>query len=290
MVFGWTQNDGAMNAGPPHLIQNEGEIIPVIKSFAHGLSNTNLSDLLSHYKASDFTEDVQNYDQAKRTTDPEISVHYFRLSRILRDLLFVCSSIDFGYQMSRQSEHADVYLYSLNQSMLTPLFQNAGMAHIGVAHGSDTNYIFNGVFPEGEVSEKDQKLSTDFATAFITFAYTGSPNGLNLKGEERWSPAFGRQGPEPAHSAVSTLDLHIIGGPYGSGSVRLASSGSSSNNGSDYDSEPLQAIGNEGEILEDPEFAAMLSISARLRKEVMDRELMLQRCAVINSLSAELGV
>lgn len=43
IILGWTQDDGAMNAGPAQLVQNEEDMITVIRGFAHALSDDDLS-------------------------------------------------------------------------------------------------------------------------------------------------------------------------------------------------------------------------------------------------------
>jgi carboxylesterase type B len=216
MVFGWTQNDGAMNVGPAHLIEKEADMIAPLRQFAHALTENDIMKLFSLYDADDFEEDITNYEATKDTGEPSISVHYFRTSRTMRDLLFACSSIDFGFHMSRHSKKENrtfpgVRLYDLNQSMLTPLWKGAGMSHIGVSHGSDANYLFNGLFPERDVSEADQDLSKQFFESFINFAYTGIPtagaNGDNDR--EGWPEAFTDLDQiEPAQ-----LNLVVVGGP-----------------------------------------------------------------------------
>jgi hypothetical protein len=141
IVFGWTQDDGAMNVGPAHLVQTEDDMKPAIQKFAPALDDYDFAQLFLRYTAAEFEDRVNNYECAKEEDDPKVSVHYFRLSQLLRDMLFTCSSIDFGFEMSKQShdlglESHGVRLYALNQSMLTPLWKGAGMPYVGVSHGS----------------------------------------------------------------------------------------------------------------------------------------------------------
>lgn len=136
MVFGWTQDDGAMNAGPAPLFEDEEAMKVPIKNFAHALTDKDYESLFSLYPPVDFADEVKNYNARKEESDPIAPVHYFRVSRILRDMMFTCPSIDFGYEMSRQSKALDptfsgIRLYDLNQSMLTPMFKGAGMPYMG---------------------------------------------------------------------------------------------------------------------------------------------------------------
>jgi hypothetical protein len=143
MVFGWTQDDGALNAGPAHLIQSEADMKAPIRNFASALTEEDFAQLFSLYPVAHFEDRVRDYELEGGPNDPEVSVHFFRLSQILRDMLFTCSFIDFGSSSLSQSQSASadlgstsIYLYILNQSMLTPLWKGAGMPYIGVSHGS----------------------------------------------------------------------------------------------------------------------------------------------------------
>ncbi|KAF2654544.1 alpha/beta-hydrolase, partial [Lophiostoma macrostomum CBS 122681] len=177
-VLGWTQNDGAMQTGPPELITSEADIAATIRVWAPDLTPSEMSALFEMYATEDFTSAKTTFELAHPENSP-ISLHRYRLSQIMRDILFTCPSIEFANhnaQFPRDGQQEDgksfedVYLYVLNQTMLTPLFDAFGMSHLGVCHGSDTNYIFNGVFPEGEVLSKDKELASEFSAKLIEFA------------------------------------------------------------------------------------------------------------------------
>lgn len=163
-VFGWAHDDGATNAGPATAFQTEEDMKTPIRNFAHALTDEDFGQIFSLYPPTDFEQDVRNYEARKSDADPAVPVHYFRISRIMRDLLFTCSSIDFGSEISRQSKEQDpnfagVRLYDLNQSMLTPMFRGAGMPWLGVVHGSDLDYLYTNLFPKDQMSEDDRQLS-----------------------------------------------------------------------------------------------------------------------------------
>jgi carboxylesterase type B len=289
-VLGWTQDDGTMNAGPANLVNEETDIRSAIKRAFRKLTTKTITELLVQYKASEFTQDVENYQRNKASTAPDVSVHWFRLSRMLRDILFTCPSIDFGFQMNKQSQNSQVYLYSLNQSMLTPLWSSVGMPYIGISYGSDTNYIFNGLFPEGETSDEDQKLSIEFATAFIAFANTGNPNECATNDKDVWPKAFATDPDQRTDTTLSAMNLQIIGGPYGTGRVSLATDSryfGSGNTG--YQDASHAVIGEQHALGDTLNLGAMPSPTSRMRKEVMGQEHLLRRCDFINGLSQELG-
>ncbi|KAH8900819.1 alpha/beta-hydrolase [Thozetella sp. PMI_491] len=291
MVLAWTQDDGATQAGPAQLYESEEGIKTLIQSFSVALTDEDYEKLFALYPASDFAEDLARYSARKSESDPDAPVHWFQASQIMRDLLFTCSSIDLGYEMSRHSKAANpsfdgVRLYSLNQSMLTHLFAGAGMPYVGVAHGSDMNYVLNGVFPEGEVSEQDRKLSAALAESFIQFAYTGNPEyaGGSEAGLATWPQAFPQQQngshDNDAHAGPSLVNVQIIAGPLGTGtySIRGEKDGSGSNEAS------MEVPGMVG-----VEYGAMESAVAEARKQEGDRQRLLERCAFVNTLSEKLG-
>jgi hypothetical protein len=262
-----------------------------IRAFAHALTDEDYKVIFDLYPASDFQQDVINYVARKEASDPDAPVHFFRVSRILRDLLFTCSSIDFGFEMTRQSKAIDsdfsgVRLYDLNQSMLGPMLQGAGMPYIGTCHGSDTNYIFNGVFPEGHVSEADQELARSISSSFIHFAYTGIPANLDDKAFKSWPESF----PDPKGakerdaSGPGTMHLYLIGGPLGTGSCLLGENTQSTNFTEEKDLGSIQIP-----LADESMFGEMQSAVFQARAKELEREKLLERCAFINTLSEKLG-
>ncbi|ORY56972.1 Alpha/Beta hydrolase protein, partial [Pseudomassariella vexata] len=288
MVFGWTQDDGATNAGPAPMFQAEEDMKVPIKNFAHALTDDDYGRLFSLYPASDFEQEVQNYEARKGDLDPVAPVHYFRVARIMRDLLFTCSSIDFGFEVWRQSKARDptfsgVRHYDLNQSRVTPLFHAGGMPYLGVIHGSDMDYIYNNMFPKDQTSEEDQQVSDTIVASFINFAYTGNPSG---DGFQAWPESFSE--PEglyehPVDSAgPSGIHLQIIGGPFGTGTCHLES-GLDDNTGFASQEGSMQ-----NPLVDSVQLGKMESATHQKRQRELEREKLLERCAFINSLAEKL--
>lgn len=289
IVFGWTQDDGATNAGPAPLFEKEEDMKSPIRNFAHALTDEDYEHLFSLYPASDFEQEVRNYEARKGDSDPTAPVHYFRVSRIMRDLLFTCSSIDFGYEMWRQSKALDpsfsaVRHYDLNQSMVAPLFHAAGMPYVGVVHGSDLDYIYNNIFPRDQLSDSDHSLSNSMIRSFINFAYSGNPNDDD---STLWPESFLEpDGLDEQHSELKGppgINVQVIGGPFGTGTCHLGRG--VANAASFYVHE-----GNMQQPLADSvQFAEMGSASAQGRHQELEREKLLERCAFVNSLAEKLG-
>lgn len=293
LVLGWTQDDGATNAGPTPAFQMEEDMKAPIKNFAHALTDEDYEHLFSLYPAADFEQDVQNYEARRGESDPVAPVHYFRIARIMRDLLFTCSSIDFGYHVSQQSKQKDpsfagVRLYDLNQSMLTPMFHGAGMPWLGAIHGSDLDYLFNNVFSKDGMSEHDRRLSDHLQASFINFAYTGDPNqGTVIDGASPWSEAFSEAGEDtaghPETSGCSDINLQVFGGPLGPGGCHLTT-GPHETVDLDEQQGDLQSP-----LIDSVQYGEMGSGVSQEKQKVLEHEKLIERCAFINNLAEKLG-
>lgn len=293
IVLGWTQDDGATNAGPAPSFQTEEDMKIPIRNFAHALTDEDYERLFSLYPAADFEQDVRNYEARKTESDPVAPVHYFRIARIMRDLLFTCSSIDFGFHVSQQSRQLDtsfrgVRLYDLNQSMLSPMFHGAGMPWLGAIHGSDLDYFFNNVFSEEHMSVEDRKLSEYLQASFINFAYTGDPNqDSSVGGASLWPEAFKAVGEviadHPDMSECSTTKIQVIGGPFGTGSCPLSEEA--------HDKMDLnEPLGTLQKALDDSvQYGQMGSRVSEERQKMLEHEKLIKRCTFVNSLAERLG-
>lgn len=294
MIFGWTQDDGAMNVGPGHLMQSEEDMITSVKSFVHAMTTEQYAELFDLYSASDFEEELSNYVAQKDSEDPDISVHYFRVSRILRDILFTCSSIDYGYHMVRWTRRTmdptftGVRLYDLNKSALTPLWKGAGMPYVKASHGSDNNYLFNGVFPEGQLTEEDNEMSEMMARNLVNFAYTGNPinTSLSQKQFDEWPESYDKIGMGDAQ--LESFKIQVIGGPHGTGHVILTDENNSDSMKRNLENEN---IGTWQQVLSGAdEFRSMGSVKEAERKRLIEGEKLFGRCKYINSLADTLDV
>ncbi|KAI8630594.1 alpha/beta-hydrolase [Xylariaceae sp. FL1651] len=289
MVFGWTQDDGATNAGPAPTFQTEEDMKTPIMNFAHALTEDDYKRLFSLYSAVSFGQDVQNYESRKKDSDPVAPVHYFRIARIMRDLLFTCSSIDFGFEIRRQSKAQDpefpgVYHYVLNQSMVTPLFHAAGMPYLGAVHGSDIDYLYNNMVPRNQMSEQDQHLSDKMLASFVNFAYTGQPTGDD---SSPWPESFMgledlSERPHAESAGPQGLHLQVLGGPLGTGAGYVARRTGASAGFGEQEGSMQIPLGDS------TQFGEMGFPTSQERQQELERENLLERCAFINSLADKL--
>ncbi|KAI1823228.1 alpha/beta-hydrolase [Xylaria intraflava] len=286
IVYGWTHDDGSGSATPASAYQTEQDMKLAFKPFAHTLTDDDYQTLFSLYPASDFQMEAENYELNRKESDPAVPINFFRLSRMLRDVLFSCSSLGFGYEMSKQSKALNpafpgVRLYDLNQSMLTPMMAAIGLPYMGVCHGSDTHYILNGLFPEGEVPEADQVLARSMTSSFINFAYTGDPTVPGDEHFSSWPESF----PEIGHtdtSMPSTVNLQLIGGPLGTGPGTLKAGNAADSATYTYEN---QAVMGQG-----VQYGEMGSAASEVRQRAIEREKLIERCEFIDTLSEKLGI
>ncbi|KAK8012240.1 hypothetical protein PG991_009615 [Apiospora marii] len=283
MVFGWTHDDGATNAGLPTTLKTQDDIKTPIKKFAHALTDEDYATLFALYPASDFAAEVAIYEARKSANDPVISVHYFRAARILRELLYTCSSLDFGAEMTSQSRVLDpafpgVRMYDLNQSMVTPLFRGAGMPWLGIVHGSDIDYLYNNMFPRSTLSSENLDLAGRFLASFVNFAYTGDPNG---RGASSWPESF-----PAAVSDKGEANLQLIGGPWGTGNYRLSMRTSAEEEGS-IATEQME--GGQHPMVDSTKYEAMVGEWHQHGQKELERDRLGERCSFINSLAKKLG-
>lgn len=257
-----------------------------MQGFFHALTDEDYRELFALYPASDFEQELANYEATKSDSDPDVLVHWFRASQIMRDMLFTSSSLDFAFEMTKHSRtfntsYAGARLYNLNQSMLTSFVKAGGMPYIaGAPHGSDYNFISNGVFPEGQVTEEDKVLAESMASAFIRFAYTGDPGSPDDESLGLWPEAFpgilDLQG--DGHSEVN---IQLVGGPLGSGPMTARSQ-----------AEFLSLEGSMQTPLEMDavELGEMGSASLSFRNHELGLQKLLERCVFVNSLAEILDV
>ncbi|KAK8135721.1 alpha/beta-hydrolase [Apiospora sp. TS-2023a] len=286
IVYGWTHDDGATNAGPATGYQSEADIKTAIRGFAHALTDDNYTQLFALYPASEFDAEVHNYEARKAAADPTVSVHYFRTARILRDLLFTCSSLDFAAEMGKRSGPGLVRLYDLNQSTVTPLLQGAGMTWLsGAVHGSDMDYLYNNMFPREKLSDADLEVSDRMLAAFINFAYAGDPNGDGAGAASSWPEAFPSvDNGEPTQSRAA-INVQLIGGPWGTGSCHLTA-----DTGSGEGSFAAEQMDMQHPMVDSTKYGEMGG-NERLQhgQRELERDRLQERCGFINTLAEKLG-
>ncbi|KAF7872526.1 hypothetical protein EAF04_003447 [Stromatinia cepivora] len=158
------------------------------------------------------------------------------------------------------------------------------MPQVKISHGSDNYYLFNGVFPEGQLTEQDQELSEMMARSLINFAYTGNPisESQPQKQFDDWPDSYDEVGND---DRLNNVKIQVIGGPHGTGSVILT------DETDDQRIKRSEKIGNMQQVLSDADnFGSMGLARENERKRLIEQEKLFQRCAYINSLADTLDI
>ena len=305
-----------MVAGPAPMIHSEDAMIPSIKRYATGLNADQVSKLLSLCPLADFEDDVRLYDSRRGVDDPPVSAHFYAAARILRDVLFSCSSFVFTYQAMKHARmdpthksFNNVRMYSVNQSAFNPLWSAVGMPWMGASHGSDIPYIFNGVFPEGELSKEDQSLSKRLSRSLISYAYSTDPvvhshASARISGSfESWPVAYDYLENDEADLIPSHFRMLVLGGAYGTQDAFLKTQKLKVDE--HLEEEKIASLDENPGFLDIVGVGKLQDVIANTLRigsmgsvdwtqstpldRVMEHQKLFSRCAYINSLSETLG-
>ena len=246
----WVANEGAWYALPT--LTNDASVLASFSAYVLGLSDTSKQKLLSLYPISDFTHLVRD--------DVEATAQYYRAAQINRDLWFACPVLDFTWQYSRHSRSSNIRLYEMNQTKFGPILQYMGVPQWRVSHLSDIPFMLNNdVAAGGDNSVNQQKISRMLSGSAAAFAHTGDPTRSDGEVLKDWLEAYGGSiMTGHAESYPESLNLHVIGGPYGTGTSTLKRKGNG-NGKSDRD-------------------------------RAVEWEKLFERCDFINSIQEEIGV
>lgn len=215
-----------------------------------GLSESSLKTLLTLYPVSDFTHLV-------RPGEEDATAQYYRAAQMNRDILFTCPAIDFTWQYYRHGG-SDIRIYGFNQTKFGPILDCMGVPQWRVSHLADIPYFMNeDVIAGGNNSAPQKELSELLSGSVAAFAHTGDPNSSEGKAFKGWPLGYEGQTAEALRSDYpERLEMYVMGGPYGNGPARIASS------------------------------TAHLRFTAR----ELAWEKVIDRCRFINSIHAEIGV
>ncbi|KAF5346902.1 hypothetical protein D9758_010113 [Tetrapyrgos nigripes] len=214
VIIGWTEDDGTLFT-PANTTMEE-----FLHIFYPDLTQTTISRLLELYPVEDFNAN----------TEAGLSAEFYRTAQVFRDILLVCPSFLFGHAMADKysqdladaDEHPEwrggpktgaipVFLYSFNQTILTPSLESLGSPGLGVIHSSELAYVyasFTAYNTTGLVNptEADYALLEQVSRSWTTFASVGLPTipgKVTLKG---WEGSY--------HPDVGMMDagVYVVGG------------------------------------------------------------------------------
>ena len=188
------------------------------------------------------------------------TAQYFRAAQLNRDIWFTCPVIDFTWQYARFGGAPDIRLYEMNQTKFGPIFQYMGVPQWHVSHLSDIPYFMNeDVGAGGDNSPAQRELSALLSGSAAAFAYSGNPAISRARTFDDWPSAYGHLNRrELSDDYPSSLNLFVVGGPYGSGPAHVSSKASA-------------AKGSP-------------------REKALAGDKLIERCGFINSIQEEIGV
>lgn len=125
-----------------------------------------------------------------------------RASRISRDIGFTCPGLAISRALSDSG--SDAYLYELNATVFTPLFEEINATYLGVSHFSDIPYVFATVAAflgndtTSDFAKTNLELAERISGSWARFAKIGAPEE-----GEGWPEAW----------CEGEAVVRIIGGP-----------------------------------------------------------------------------
>ncbi|GKZ35832.1 hypothetical protein AbraIFM66950_006630 [Aspergillus brasiliensis] len=200
LISGWCENDGAFFT--PTDLNSSSAIAAYLQDSYPNLTNATIAKALDLYPVSEFSPDPS----------ANISAQYFRASQLHRDLDFACPSlltVQTNIKYATDPAKVSNYLYALNQTAFTEVFEYLNLTYYGVPHFSDIMYLFNsvteGLFKDVSTAS-DRKLASEMGGSWASFAYYGDPSRASgsVKG---WEQAYA------ANNASTTPELQVLGGP-----------------------------------------------------------------------------
>ncbi|PQE09737.1 Carboxylesterase type B protein [Rutstroemia sp. NJR-2017a BBW] len=195
VMAGWQEDDATLFTSTA--IETANDTKNFISLYYNNLTSTTLTDLLSLYPSSSFAANPS----------ANLSSEFYRTAQIFRDILLTCPSFLFVSSMAKKynTPSPPTYLFSGNQTILTPYLESVGAPGLGIIHTSELAYLF---------SDLDLFNVTDQDLPGYTFAPTESDYALAKSLPRSWI-SFGKSG-KPS-KGNGTLPGWTSAYPYGKG-------------------------------------------------------------------------
>jgi carboxylesterase type B len=193
VMIGWADDDA--NIFVPFTTATEQDTFNFVTSYLPGMTNATIAQLLALYPSSDFSDDSVS----------GLPAQFFRLARIVRDILFTCDPIWYGKALAKCGN--DVYFYDQNQTVLDDFLAAANLPPLGPIHGSEISYVFAELSQFGlpyNTSQSDYALQSRESRSWSTFASLGRPSLGHHDTLQGWNTGF---------SANNQPQVFVIGGP-----------------------------------------------------------------------------
>ncbi|KAF5346922.1 hypothetical protein D9758_010092 [Tetrapyrgos nigripes] len=218
VMIGWTEDDAS------RFVPRDKGTREFLQAYFPDLVDGTLDRIMELYPEEDFTAN----------TGVGLNADFYRSSRIMRDILFVCPSFFFGWGMAKKYWNGNnlifppVYLYEFDQTIMDE-------PGLGVVHSSDLPYVFanfevykNGGGVDVHISQQDEDLRKKVLGTWTAFAHVGVPSLPSDTGTdtvrvtlEGWEGAYGEFGVKGVSSRADgsgdeMMDgkVYVIGGAH----------------------------------------------------------------------------
>ena len=177
IINGWIEDDGTVFVKPN--ISTDAEALEAV-TFPVNLKTSTARQLLSLYPLS-------NYHPAQ-SGNRTASAQFFRASDMYRDAQFICPSLLLEQVMTQYSQQPrpSNYLYDLNATLYTPIFERLNLSFLGVIHASDLQFVFSTASALATATDEQKALATSISASWASFASTGNPSRGKVSLKE-WS-------------------------------------------------------------------------------------------------------
>ncbi|KAF5346951.1 hypothetical protein D9758_010128 [Tetrapyrgos nigripes] len=208
VIIGWTEEDATLFT-PANTTMEE-----FLHTFYPDLTQTTISRLLELYPVEDFNAN----------TEAGLSAEFYRTAQVFRDILLACPSFLFGHAMADKfaEDHPyeapdggvpvpPVFLYSFNQTILTPSLERGGLPGLGVIHTSELAYVYANFATYNNTglvhpTSSDFSLLEQVSRSWSSFATTGRPTITGKDTLQGWKGSY-QPGAEMMDASV-----YVVGG------------------------------------------------------------------------------
>ncbi|KAH7408523.1 Alpha/Beta hydrolase protein [Phaeosphaeria sp. MPI-PUGE-AT-0046c] len=197
LMNGWVEDD--MNFYTNISITTAQDTYDFIRAYLPGLTEPDLNTLLNLYPIDEFTPGTN------------LSLEFYRSSRIFRDVIMVCPSLYLGAAVAKVHS-TPVYHYDVNQTVVGPLVDVMDkVTGMRVGHTSEFAYVFDSFEAYSDAGYQVHPIADDVSLmerasrSWSTFVARGHPSWPGHITLADWDPSYG-YGSEPS--------IMVIGGPH----------------------------------------------------------------------------
>jgi carboxylesterase type B len=213
IVNGWNENDGTIFAvifGETNMT-TDAEVISVVvyPLSSDTLDQNTTAELLSLYPLANYAPEQSGNQTA--------TAQFFRAVQMFRDMQFLCPALLLEQTMANFSHpnKPTSYLFDLNTTIASPMFERENETYLDVAPGSDVPFVFGKVEILTTATTAQKQLSNAMPSSWSAFASSGNVSHGALTMPD-WVEGYSGSG--------NIFNVKVLGGPGNGTSVISAHS------------------------------------------------------------------